>query len=125
MTNRTFTRGKTTYICERCNKVTRDTQGEEQAGLCLDCYREGEIENEHFDNDHTHNPENRSKCPICQEDLARSKSFYLVAPNGVKTHCYTFRGLVYGINGAAMGTSLDSLTDNGFTIETFKSEDLE
>ena len=69
-----------TYICGCCNKRTRETGwGESDLKLCIKCYCEGGLENEHSDNlgtgtdlDHSiateipaDGPKNDIKCPVC------------------------------------------------------------
>jgi hypothetical protein len=71
-----------TYICGACDKRTRETGwGESDLDLCLKCYCEAGLENEHFDNlnsglpnDHSiatempnDGPNGQIKCPACVE----------------------------------------------------------
>ena len=46
-----FRRGETTYTCECCKKLTRNTgSGEASCHLCVDCFDLGGIENSISDN---------------------------------------------------------------------------
>lgn len=55
---------KTTYICSSCGKRTRETgESESGVGLCLKCFTEAGLENEHSDYGHKEFDEN---CPTCR-----------------------------------------------------------
>jgi len=46
-----FQKGETTYTCQSCKKLTRNTGGDErQSNLCLDCYELAGIDNYLTDN---------------------------------------------------------------------------
>ena len=49
-----FERGSSTYRCQCCGKLTRDTGQDEVEGICARCYDEGGWENEHTDTDGVH-----------------------------------------------------------------------
>lgn len=62
--------GKSTYKCESCGKLTRETgAGEEGCGLCAACFERAGWENHHNDNAHDDNAANRTTpdCLICIE----------------------------------------------------------
>ena len=51
MAIKSFRRGETTYTCQSCKKVTRNTGGDErQCRLCLDCFELSGIDNYLSDN---------------------------------------------------------------------------
>lgn len=65
-TNR-FKAGSGCYVCECCGKRTRETGScESNVGLCLTCYDEAGLENEHEDGHHDAEP--HADCPYCKED---------------------------------------------------------
>lgn len=56
--------GSPTYVCVCCGKRTRETgEGESGCELCLKCFNEAGIENEHLDGYHDEEP--RKDCPDC------------------------------------------------------------
>lgn len=58
-----------TYICDSCGKRTRETgEGESSVKLCLKCFNEASLENEHLDGFHKSNPV--KGCPLCNENKA-------------------------------------------------------
>ncbi len=61
--NSRFRRGSGTYPCKCCGKLTRETGScESNVGLCLACFDEAGLENEHSDYGH---PERVPGCPTC------------------------------------------------------------
>ena len=66
MANSKFQKGTGAYKCIECGKLTRETgEGESQAQLCLNCWEEGGLINEHSDGYHIEYNEN---CPDCREE---------------------------------------------------------
>ncbi len=59
-----------TYICRKCRKKTRPVnEYATNLELCVPCYDECNLENDHFDNGHeTFNP----KCPECRAEKKKS-----------------------------------------------------
>jgi len=60
-------RGRTTYKCGSCGKLTRDTgYGEWGSDSCKKCFVEGGLENQHNDNGHESvQYEDGIRCPSC------------------------------------------------------------
>ena len=55
--------GSGIYECESCGKKTRETgDGESQGGMCVTCWEESGLENEHSDSGHAEPVEG---CPTC------------------------------------------------------------
>jgi rubrerythrin len=63
-----FERGSSTYRCDSCGKLTRDTGRGEFDGVCAKCYEEGGWENEHSNDGPDHNGAGPSpdECPTCR-----------------------------------------------------------
>jgi len=83
MTKRNFARGHSTYICQVCHKETRDTNGEEDAGLCLLCYQLNEWENLHSDEDHGIDFEH---CEECQYQMTKEEINHVAYYIGGKSY---------------------------------------
>jgi hypothetical protein len=69
-----FRPGRSTYTCETCGKLTRETGMGESAGangyggVCAKCYDEGGWENEHYDDpDHNGVGPSPDNCPTCRD----------------------------------------------------------
>ena len=62
-----FQRGQSTYTCQACEKLTRDTgYGEAGCSICKKCYVQGGLENEHSDYGHDSVQfEDGIRCPSC------------------------------------------------------------
>ena len=63
-----FERGSSTWECDTCGKLTRDTGRGEFDGVCARCYDEGGFENEHqnYGPDHNGNGPLPGECPLCR-----------------------------------------------------------
>lgn len=60
-----FTRGSGCYTCRACGKRTRETgEGESSIELCIRCYDDAGLENNHSDGGHDDNP--HPDCYLCQ-----------------------------------------------------------
>lgn len=63
---KTFQRGSGCYTCRACSKQTRETgEGESGCELCLKCYNEAGLENDHSDSGHF---ELYEGCPTCRAE---------------------------------------------------------
>lgn len=61
--NQHFKKGSAAYKCRCCGKLTRETGScESNVQLCLACYDEAGLENEHSDGHHTTHV---TGCPTC------------------------------------------------------------
>lgn len=70
-----------TYRCHACGKLTRETgEGESGLELCLTCFTEGGLENEHSDGGHE--DQFFEECPTCREEKARRDSAAEQQPDG-------------------------------------------
>lgn len=64
--NSRFRKGSGVYVCLGCGKRTRETgSSESNVELCIDCYDDAGMENEHDDGHHDDNP--HSDCRWCRE----------------------------------------------------------
>jgi len=70
--NSNFRRGSAVYVCTSCGMRTRETgSGESDVELCVGCYDDAGLENEHSDGHHEDNP--HPDCGACQADNSTSK----------------------------------------------------
>ena len=71
--NRRFRRGSGMYKYRHCGKQTRETgSSESYVDLCLACYDEAGIENQHQNGEHEE--ERDADCPMCKEEQAASEA---------------------------------------------------
>lgn len=63
---RTFTRGKTTFTCQECGKLIRDTGRGEDGRYCWKCIAVLETDNSHIDGCHDNQPD--PDCRMCKEE---------------------------------------------------------
>jgi DNA-directed RNA polymerase subunit RPC12/RpoP len=69
-----FTKGRTTYKCANCGKLTRDTgQEESNTDLCKECAKNEQLYNMHSDEDHE---EDFDICEICKTYITKEANEY-------------------------------------------------